>query len=224
MQEPRQKEIVKMNILRTEKKLCPCCMEEHDVQYVKTTANNIFKGVTVEYPAEYLYCDKADEMYEEEAQISENDISMKNAYREKTGLLTSQEIADIRATYRISQNDLCLLLGWGGKTITRYESHQVQDISHDTILRKLNADPEWFLQLLNAKKESLSTASYARCLEAGTRLFEQNYDTYLKSAVMARYARYFYDPQASGDKSLSLDTVVDTINSYKKIIEQSVPQ
>jgi len=34
----------------------------------------------------------------------------------------------------ISQSDLCLLLGWGGKTITRYESHQVQDIAHDTIL------------------------------------------------------------------------------------------
>lgn len=29
-----------------------------------------------------------------------------------------------------------MLLGWGGKTITRYESHQVQDKAHDTILKK----------------------------------------------------------------------------------------
>ena len=41
-----------------------------------------------------------------------------------------------------------MLLGWGGKTITRYESHQVQDKAHDTILKKIDQDPEWFLSLL----------------------------------------------------------------------------
>lgn len=43
---------------------------------------------------------------------------------------------------------------WGGagKTITRYESHQVQDKAHDTILKKIDQDPEWFLSLLNDAK------------------------------------------------------------------------
>ena len=34
------------------------------------------------------------------------------------------------------------MLGWGSKTITRYESHQVQDRAHDTILKKISHDPD----------------------------------------------------------------------------------
>lgn len=53
------------------------------------------------------------------------------------GLLTSQQIRAVRTQYDISQRDLCILLGWGEKTITRYEGHQVQDRAHDAILKKL---------------------------------------------------------------------------------------
>ena len=200
-----------MNILKKEKKLCSCCMEEHEVQTVIVMDSNIFKGVPVEYKAEYYYCDQADEYYADEQQISKNDIAMKNAYREKEGLLTSEQITSIRAKYGISQSDLCLLLGWGGKTITRYESHQVQDVAHDTILRKLDSDPEWFLQLLNSEKEAISSASYEKYVEAGTALFEQEHDLYLKSAIMSKYARYLHSREATGGKELSLDVVVNMI-------------
>lgn len=195
-------------------KICPCCMEEHEVKIITIQEQNVFKGVPVAYDAEYHYCDRADETYADELQISANDIAMKNAYREKMGLLTSRQISDIRARYGISQSDLCLLLGWGGKTITRYESHQVQDIAHDTILRKLAADPEWFLQLLKAERESLSPASYEKYFEAGTTLFEQDHDQYLKSAIMARYARFLHNPEANGGKELSLDVVADMIRYF----------
>lgn len=194
--------------------LCPCCMEEHVVQRVMTLESNVFKGKTVEYNAEYFYCDRADETCADEQQISSNDIAMKDSYREKMGLLTSHQIAAIRARYGISQSDLCLLLGWGGKSITRYESHQVQDMAHDTILRKLDSDPEWFLQLLQTKKEVFSAASYAKYTEAGTALFEKDHDMYLKSAIMSKYARFLHDPEANGGKELSLDIVVDMIRYY----------
>jgi putative zinc finger/helix-turn-helix YgiT family protein len=189
-------------------------MEDHAVQTIVVSEHNVFKNVPVEYDAEYCYCDKADETYADEQQISLNDIAMKNAYREKMGLLTSHQIAAIRARYGISQSDLCLLLGWGAKTITRYESHQVQDIAHDTILRKLDSDPEWFLQLLHAEKESLSATSYAKYRETGTLLFEQDHDLYLKSAIMSKYARFLHDSEATGGKALSLDVVVDMIHYY----------
>ena len=44
-----------MTRVKTEKKLCPCCMEEHEVQTVVVRENNVFKGVPVEYDAEYFY-------------------------------------------------------------------------------------------------------------------------------------------------------------------------
>lgn len=44
-----------------------------------------------------MYCDVADELYMNEQQIQENDMSLKNAYRKAAGLLTSTEISAIRA-------------------------------------------------------------------------------------------------------------------------------
>lgn len=111
-------------------------MEEHEVKTVLVSENTTFKNVKVNYEAVYLYCDKAEELYMDEQQMQENDLRLKDAYRKSQGLLTSSEICDIRAKYKISQSDFCILLGWGGKTITRYEGHQVQDKAHDTILKK----------------------------------------------------------------------------------------
>ena len=191
--------------------ICPCCMENHDKKIIKIKESNIFKGVSVDYEAEYTFCSVADETYADEQQLSSNDIAMKNAYRLKTGLLTSDQIADIRSKYDISQADLCLLLGWGLQTITRYESHQVQDIAHDTILRKLDNDPEWFLELLKTSKDSISVSAYAKYLEAGTLYFEKDHDNYLKSAIMSKYARFQNRSDVNGNKELSIDVVIDMI-------------
>lgn len=188
------------------------------MQKITVMESNVFKNMPVEYKAEYFYCSNSDETFADEQQIAANDIAMKNAYREKMGLLTSHQISAIRSHYSISQSDLCLLLGWGRKTITRYESHQVQDIAHDTILRKLAADPEWFLQLLKAEKGSLSSTSYEKYYESGTILFEKEHDQYLKSAIMARYARYLHDPEANGGRELSLNVVADMIRYYSNSV------
>ncbi|MBO4910951.1 MAG: DUF4065 domain-containing protein [Lachnospiraceae bacterium] len=187
-------------------------MEEHECKIIKVKETNIFKDIMVEYNAEYNYCEKSDETFADESQISKNDISMKNAYRERIGLLKSNQISDIRSKYSISQSDLCILLGWGQKTITRYESHQVQDNAHDTILRKLDSDPEWFIELLNNSKSQLSDASYSKYLHKATILFENDHDIYLRSAILSKYTRYINDPDASGNQQLSIDAVIDMIN------------
>ena len=142
--------------MKTIIEICPICMEKHKTKIIHVSETTVFKGQSVNYDAQYTYCEFSDETYADEKQLSDNDIAMKNAYREKMGLLNSAQISDIRSKYDISQTDLCILLGWGKKTITRYESHQVQDNAHDSILRKLDNDPEWFLELLKSSKDSLS--------------------------------------------------------------------
>lgn len=196
-------------IIKREHTLCICCMEEHDVLTVETMEKNIFKGVEVNYKATYNFCDKANEYFETEDQITANDIAMKNAYRKKKNLLTSDEICNIRAKYGISQSDLCLLLSWGAKTITRYETHQVQDNAHDTILKKINSDPDWFITLLNENKDKLSDTSYKKYLETATNLFEESQDTYLKKSIIAGYAKQ--SKESCGNTELNLDKVIDTV-------------
>lgn len=115
---------MEMKIIRSEKRLCTCCMEEHEVKTVLAEEQAVFKDVKIDYDAYYLYCDAAEELYMDEQQMKDNDVRLKDAYRKKEGLLTSSEISGIREKYGISQRDLSTLLGWGGKTITRYESHR----------------------------------------------------------------------------------------------------
>lgn len=203
-----------MKIMKSEKRLCPCCMEEHEVKTVLVEETATFKNSKVDYEASYLFCENAEELYMEELQIQENDIRLKNAYRRKQGLLTSEEIVAIRLKYGITQSDLCVLLGWGAKTITRYESHQVQDRAHDTILRKIGQDPEWFLVLLADAKEHFPETAYKKYFEAATQLYEKNKDIYLKKAIEADYAGYAGNKMLHGNTELSLDKVVDVIRYF----------
>ena len=203
-----------MKIVKSEKRLCTCCMEEHEVKTVLICEEAIFKNVKVVYDAFYLYCDMAEEFYMDEQQMQENDIRLKDAYRKEVGFLTSSEISGIRAKYGISQSDLCILLGWGGKTITRYEGHQVQDKAHDTILKKIDRDSEWFLSLLSDAKDNLTAESYQKYLDVATTLYENDQDAYLRKSIEASYARFHGNQQFHGNTKLSLDKVVDVIRYF----------
>ena len=203
-----------MKIIKSEKRLCTCCMEEHEVKTVLVSEQTTFKNVQVNYEASYLYCDTAEEYYAEEQQMQENDIRLKDAYRKAEGLLTSSEISGIRAKYGVSQTDMCTLLGWGGKTITRYEGHQVQDKAHDTILKKLDRDSEWFLYLLNDARESFPVEVYQKYWEMAKALYEQNQDSYLRKAIEASYVRFDGNSLLHGNTKLSLDKVVDVIRYF----------
>lgn len=203
-----------MMIVGSDKRLCACCMEAHEVKTVFIHETSTFKGEKVEYEASYLYCDEAEEIYMDEQQIRENDIRLKDAYRKNEGLLTSSEIIKIRTKYGITQSDLCILLGWGKKTITRYEGCQIQDKAHDTILRKLANDSEWFLTLLKAAKENLEPKAYQKYSNIATTLFEKDQDSYLRKSIEANYAKYKESKMYNGNVALSLDKVVDVIRYF----------
>lgn len=70
-----------MNIIHSEKRLCVCCMEEHEVKTVHMKERVKYKGVYVDYEATYLYCDLAEEWYMNEFQMRENNTVMKEAYK-----------------------------------------------------------------------------------------------------------------------------------------------
>ncbi len=151
-----------MILIRKETKMCFDCMKEHEIQVVKVEENNVFKNKEVFFEAEYDYCENTDEFLENEEQIKNNDLAMKDAYREQQGLLTSDQIKKIREKYRMSQKRFSETLGWGTATIIRYENHQVQDRAHDDILRKIDADPKWFLEMLNRVKEDIGIKHFVK--------------------------------------------------------------
>lgn len=189
-------------------------MEEHEVYTIEVEETNIFKGEEVSYKAVYEYCDSTEEYYENEEMMASNDIAMKNAYRKKVGLLSSDEINEVRRKYGISQSDLASLLDWGQKTITRYEGHQVQDVAHDSILRKINDDPEWYLTLLYSAKPKFSDSSYSKYLDTAMGLYETEQDMYLRKSIIASYIKYDDMEECNGGQKLDLEKVIDVIRYF----------
>lgn len=201
-----------MKILKKERKLCMSCMEEHEVFLVAVLENNVFKGQSIEYNAIYEYCESTEEYFATTELMSRNDIAMKNAYRKSKGLLLTDDIMKIRQKYDISQLDLATLLGWGGKTITRYEGHHVQDMAHDTILRKLDQDPEWFVKLLEQEKSNISITVYKRYRETAMKLYERYQDSYLRKSIEAQYAQFDGSEECCGNVELDIDKVIDVVS------------
>ena len=186
-------------------------MEEHEVDFVEVEETNTFKGEKIKYKARYEYCNKADEYYSNEDMIEYNDLSMKNEYRKQKCLLTYMDIINIRQKYSISQKDLSNLLGWGEKTITRYEGHQVQDMAHDEVLRKISSDPEWFLELLEKGKDKISKYAYEKYKKEISKEYEAAQDNYLRKTIRAQYVKYQDNMDYTGNSILDFDKIVDTI-------------
>lgn len=82
-----------MKIMKSVKRLCSCCMEEHEVKTVLVMEHAAFKNREVEYEASYLFCDLAEELYMDEQQMQDNDVKLKDAYRKCENFLTSAQIS-----------------------------------------------------------------------------------------------------------------------------------
>lgn len=208
----------KMKIIKTEHKLCPSCVEEHDVEVVEINESNVFKGEQVEFSAVYEYCSNTEEYSETEEMIKTNDLAFKDAYRRKQSLLTSGEIKAVREKYGVSQKDFSEILDWGMATITRYENHQVQDRAHDDILWKISSDPKWFLELLERAKTRLSSKAYMSYHKQAREVFRIEKNQYLIDSICAVYAD-FDNEKITGGVELNLNKVVDLINYLAQKVE-----
>ncbi len=204
-------EVIILDKIKSEKKLCLICMEEHTVDTVEVIGSEIYKNEEVLFTSTYEYCSNADEYLETEEMIKANGLAMKDAHRESVGLLTSSEIISIRKKYGVSQKNFSKILDWGRATITRYENHQVQDRAHDDILRKIDSDPKWFLELLKRAKGSISDKAYNNYYHNASEQFKKKKNQYLIDSIHAIYADY-QDKIITGKTELNLNKVIEMIN------------
>ena len=200
-----------METIKSEKKLCLICMEEHEVDTVKMVNTEVFKNVEVSFHSIFDYCSNAMEYFETEEMIRANSLAMKDAYRKTMGLLTSNDIVMIREKYGVSQKDFSEILDWGRATITRYENHQVQDRAHDDIIRKIDSAPKWFLEMLNRSKDRISYKAYIKYKHKANEQFNKKSNQYMINHIQAIYAD-IEDYKFTGGVELNLAKVVEMIN------------
>jgi len=71
----------------------------------------------------------------EQPEITDTEHAIADAYRSKTGLLTSHEIKSLRISHGLSQQQLADLINVGVASIKRWETGLIQSKSMDHILR-----------------------------------------------------------------------------------------
>lgn len=132
------------------RKFCGYCDAFHEVNEKRETRVFTIKNTNIEAEITILTCQHCgEEVYDKDTEVS-NDIILFDAYKKKHNLLTSKEIINIREKYGLSQATFSKIMGFGLKTITRYENGSIQDNTHDNLLRLVNIEDNFFaLWLLN---------------------------------------------------------------------------
>ncbi|MCR4687200.1 MAG: DUF4065 domain-containing protein [Lachnospiraceae bacterium] len=197
---------------------CPLCDHQHEVEERQRLTTTIIKGEEVEYKERYYYCANADEdenEFECGSMINENLLNARNAYRVKKGLLTSDEIIEIRREYGLTQVELARLLGWGEATIARYESKAIQDESYDMMLRLVKDNP---MQAFEFLKKNSDKFDPAKRVEIKSKIIE-NMGTYGKEyltrqAFEGEYVMFLDPSDANGYTTLNIDKIEAMISYF----------
>ncbi|MBO5412686.1 MAG: type II toxin-antitoxin system MqsA family antitoxin [Clostridia bacterium] len=136
---------------------CYCDVCEKETDTYEKEIEDIFqvKDEKIQAKIKIRICKTCgNEVYDEKLE-KENEIKVYNIYRERKGLLLPEEIKKIRMKYDMTQAAFARILGFGEKTITRYERGAIQDIAHDNLIRLMN-DEKNMKKLYEKNKDFLT--------------------------------------------------------------------
>mgnify|MGYP000902489745 FL=1 len=190
---------------------CPFCDRNHQIEERKRYTKSLVKDEAVEYEELYCRCPLTDEEENEFVPakvMDENLLRARDSYRVKKGLLTSEEIAEIREEYSLTQTDFSALLGWGDVTITRYETKSIQDETYDQMMRMVYGDPMFALEALDRHREHFSIEKYrklrSRIVE---RVKSVGNKALRRREIASQYVLYEEESDLNGYTKLDLDKV-----------------
>ncbi len=149
------------------------CVEcgESDVREVTVDLRIEHNGHFRTIPDRRMHCCSCGTVSYRGDQIAEHELARAGAIREIDGLLSAEELRQIRTRYRLRQTDLEKMLSIGPKTWTRWERGKVpQSKAADTLIRLLATDPYVARRLMsNAKIENTEASEYFNQLDETVR-------------------------------------------------------
>ena len=202
---------------------CPLCNKTHSLEQRKRLTQSIIKDEVVDYEEIYFLCPLSDEDENEFVSaglMDENLLRARDSYRKKKGLLTSEEITNIRKYYGLTQSDFSAMLGWGEVTITRYESKTIQDETYDNIMRMVYENPMFALDCIEKHKNRFAEEKYARIRKSIVNKVEEIGNVYLKKLeICSLYVNFEEENDLNGYKILDIDKVGNVIGYFSQFVE-----
>ncbi len=209
-------------LIETMEMNCPICNENHIVEKRKRITKGLVKKEVVTYEELYYVCpltDVEENEFVPAKLFDENLLRARDSYRKHKGLLTSEEIKEIRNRYELSQSDFSLLLGWGEVTVTRYESKKIQDETYDNIMRIAANNPIFTLENLDKHKDKFSLDKYIKIRNNILKIMDQLGNSYFKQLEIKHlYTRYQEESVYNGYKHLDLKKLADVIGYFANFI------
>jgi putative zinc finger/helix-turn-helix YgiT family protein len=190
---------------------CDKCGKKQSTELRQLQSTFDVKGIPIYATIDIRVCIECNEEVWDEDLERKNEKIVFSIYREKAKLLQPEQIKAIRDKYGLSQSAFARLLGFGEKTITRYENGSIQDYSHDNLIR-LCDDLASFERLLSLRSESLSESELKRLHSYIEELRKLPYST----ASMVN-ALYFFRKLNPLDYSYQVRPIYQTsINNYEE--------
>ena len=140
---------------------CPNCDEFTETKVIEKEQTLSVKGKKITLTVPVRVCAHCGEEIIDEELDGNTLQQFYEAYKESEQLLTSEEIRNIRSRYQLSQVAFSKLLGFGEKTITRYENGAIQDECHDNLIR-LMQNIDAFEDIWSVRKDVLSESENMR--------------------------------------------------------------
>ena len=165
---------------------CYDCDEyvEYVEKNVKKTIN--VRGEKISCLVTECFCKNCGERVLVESIEKENQIRVYDLYKEKVGLLTSEEIRNILRKRDMKQKELAAFLSIGEKDITRYLNGSIQSKNIDKMLRLVDDDEafERMMELFEGKRVS----SFNKILDTVISQYSGILEEYYKSPKQRVYA------------------------------------
>ena len=164
------------------RKLCDCCGKSVETKIVEKREVYPIHGEDIAVDTYVMVCTECGmDLFDEELDNATL-IKVYNEYRQRHKLLLPEEIKSIREQYGLSQRGFSRLLGWGDKTICRYENGSLQDRAHDTILTFLRY-PENMRSYLSDNEINLNKKQRNRLLDAIEKVEEESKTRVKREAI-----------------------------------------
>lgn len=158
------------------KNYCSNCESMQNTLVQKVHQKIEVKETFVEVDVTILTCQKCgEEIYDRKTEIT-NDIIVFDAYKIQKQMMDSKSLICLRKKYGTSQETLSKILGFGLKTITRYENGTIQDVTHDNLLRLIEEDINNFILLWEKRKSELSNIENKKIQKALDAMNKNKYD------------------------------------------------
>lgn len=134
---------------------CPKCFSNVDASIVHRKETYPVKGDQIIIDAKVCVCPNCGEAIWVASVDEDNLKKAYCAYQHKYKLLLPAQIKRIREKYSLSQSAFAKILGFGEKTITRYENGYIQDESPNNLIYLVD-DPAAFQALYEKNKNRIS--------------------------------------------------------------------